>query len=213
MSPQASLTARPGSSLHVRLTEQGPQEPAEASGLGAQPRSAPGAEERWQGGDSWSGSADRTLVRAPGGRSFGSGPAPRRASRPAPSRPPPRASKASGAPPWLPHFHSPQPLQLSVWLWSSHSRQPVPWMPRSSPCWPWCWLRSASATVSVLAAEAGPAPGSRLGSGRRAPRGAATPLRPRRPERTRCKLLCRERCCAFRRAHSLRVRRRVPRAA
>lgn len=51
-----------------------------------------------------------------------------------------------------------------------HRLPPVPWMPRSSPCWPSCWLRSASATVSALggggwAGARLPAPGSMRGRG------------------------------------------------
>lgn len=81
--------------------------------------------------------------------------APRRASRPSQPLPSPLCSfacacKASHALPLLLHFPSPPPRQLSVWLGSSRRRPSVPWMPRSSPCWPLCWLRSASATVSVL---------------------------------------------------------------
>lgn len=114
------------------------------------------------------GAWDRTLVRAPGclSRGFGSRPAPRLVPPlPAPPRSP-RASKASSALPWLPHFLSLPPLQLSVWLWFSCRRLSVPWMPRSSPCWPLCWPRSASATVSVIGGQAGRlgAPGSGRGS-------------------------------------------------
>lgn len=45
-------------------------------------------------------------------------------------------------------------------------------MPRSSPCWPWCWPRSASVTVSAIRARTR----ERLAALRRGSFGSAVPL-------------------------------------
>lgn len=160
-SPSGHPHCGAGSSLQVKLTEQGPMEPEKAKGL-----STPQPQERpWHGGGvvgrgqlerpCWGrgGLGGGTPGRDPG-HPGDSAPGPALAARPAPPRSPPRfASKTLGALSSPPHFHSLPLRSLSLRLWfSCRRRPPVPWMPRSSRCWPSCWLRSASATVSALGA-------------------------------------------------------------
>lgn len=81
---------------------------------------------------------------------------------------------------------------------------PTPWTPRSSLCWPWCWPRSASVTVSVICARAR----ARLAALCRSSFGSAVPLPARESRRknsfraVHCKRTSGSPLC---RAHSLRV--------
>lgn len=181
---QAGLTMGLGSSLQVKLTEQGPRGPAKAKGLTAlQPQEHP-----WRGG----GVAGEYSWRGPVGGNAGQRPRPSRGQARPPRRAPPLPAllpvplspKGPGALSSPPHFHSPLPRRSAFGLGSPvrlRRLPPVPWTPRSSPCWPSCWLRSASATVSALggggwAGARLPAPGSRLCAG---PRGLCPSSLPR----------------------------------
>ena len=113
---------------------QSQEHPGRGAGVGGR-----GQGERPRGRGLWS------EPRAAGRIRLQARPLPR--ARPAPPRPA-FASKVLGARLLLPHFHSPQSHPLRV-LPPSARRPLLPWMPRSSLCWPSCWLRCASATVSA----------------------------------------------------------------
>lgn len=117
-----------------RISKAGPSA-TERSKTGA--HRSPGSIQRWgrggKGGDRGSGRLGGTPVQAPG-HSPDSAPGPPLAARPPR---PALASKVPGARLLPPHFHSPPPHPLRARPRSARRRL-VPWMPRSSSCWPSC---------------------------------------------------------------------------
>lgn len=116
------------------ISKAGPSA-TERSKAGA--RRSPGSIQRWgrseKGGDGGAAGWEGTPVQAPC-HSPDSAPGPPLAA--GPPRPA-LASKVPGARLLLPHFHSPPPHPLCVRPPSARRRL-VPWMPRSSSCWPSC---------------------------------------------------------------------------